>query len=137
MDKNESTEPIERELTDLPHHAMELGAIERIEDALAADAVLGPVVVETKPGLMKRRVPVWGMLAACVLLSCSAGVMGWVLKPVETVERIRVVTEPASVSDQLERESESVIEVVHLERPLFERSGARMGIEPSRWTMGH
>ncbi|MFU8828450.1 MAG: hypothetical protein ACNA8P_03345 [Phycisphaerales bacterium] len=128
---------MERELSELPHRNMELGAVERIEDALAAEAVLGPVVAETKPGLLSRRVPVWGMLAACVVMACSAGVLGWVVKPVETVERIRVVTEPAPEIDAEESDTEPVIEIVRLDRPLFERREARTGIDPSRWTMGH
>ena len=32
--------------------------------------------------------------------------------------------------------SEPVVEVVRLERPLFEKPD-RTGIDPSRWTMGH
>lgn len=119
---------------DLPERAMELGAIERIEDALAAEAVLGPAVMEPKPGLLKRRVPVWGLLAASLLLACGAGVLGWSIKPVETVERVRVVTEPAPA--EATPEPEPIVQVVRLERPLFERP-ARTGIDPSRWTMGH
>ena len=136
MTENETNEPIERELMDLPERAMDLGAIERIEDALAAEAVLGPVVVEPKPGLLKRRVPVWGMLAASVLMACGAGALGWWIKPVETVERIRVVTEPAQPAEEETTRSEPVVEVVRPDRSLFERP-ERTGIDPSRWTMGH
>ena len=136
MTENGTNEPIERELMDLPGRAMDLGAIERVEDALAAEAVLGPVVVEPRPGLLKRRVPVWGMLAASVLMACGAGVLGWSIKPVETVERIRVVTEPAQPAEEETTRSEPVVEVVRLDRSLFERP-ERTGIDPSRWTMGH
>ncbi|MFB3431011.1 MAG: hypothetical protein ABL309_08820 [Phycisphaerales bacterium] len=136
MAEHETNEPIERELMDLPGRAMELGAIERIEDALAAEAVLGPAVMEPKPGLLKRRVPVWGMLAASLLLACGAGALGWWIKPVETVERIRVVTEPSQPAEEETTRSEPVVEVVRLDRSLFERPG-RTGIDPSRWTMGH
>ncbi|MFG0292395.1 MAG: hypothetical protein ACF8MJ_04495 [Phycisphaerales bacterium JB050] len=134
-------EPIEQELMGLPERAMELGAIERIEDALAAEAVLGPAIIEPEPGLLSRRVPVWGMLAACLLLTCGAGVLGWMVKPVETVERIRVVTEPApepapTVKEETPKAT-PIVEIVRLERPLFERPSDRTGIDPSRWTMGH
>ena len=130
-------EPIEQDLMGLPERAMELGAIERIEDALAAEAVLGPVYIEPKPGLLSRRVPLWAMLAACLLLTCGAGVLGWMVKPVETVERIRVVTEPAPTVEEETPTATPVVEIVRLERPLFERPSDRTGIEPSRWTMGH
>ena len=136
MAEHETNDPIERELMDLPGRAMELGAIERIEDALAAEAVLGPAIVEPKPGLLKRRVPVWGMLAASLLLACGAGALGWWIKPVETVERIRVVTEPAQPAEEETTRSEPVVEVVRLDRSLFERP-ERTGIDASRWTMGH
>lgn len=129
-------EPIERELAELPDHVMELGAIERIEDALAAEAVLGPVHVEPKPGLLSRRVPVWGMLAACLVMAGGAGVLGWVIKPVETVDfpLINILTPREEIKEQM---AEPVIEIVHLDRLLFERREARTGIDPSRWTMGH
>lgn len=136
MAEHAANDPIEQELMDLPGRAMELGAIERIEDALAAEAVLGPAIVEPKPGLLKRRVPVWGMLAASLLLACGAGALGWWIKPVETVERIRVVTEPAQPAEEETTRSEPVVEVVRLDRSLFERP-EWTGIDPSRWTMGH
>lgn len=137
MPENETNEPIERELMDLPERAMELGAIERIEDALAAEAVLGPVVIEPKPGLLARRVPLWAMLAASVFVAVGAGVLGWVIKPADTVERIRVVAEPAPVIEEETPRAKPVVEVVRLDRPLFERRETRTGIDPSRWTMGH
>jgi hypothetical protein len=126
---------MERELSELPQRAVELGAVERIEDALAAEAVLGPVVAETKPGLLSRRVPVWGMLAACLVMASSAGVLGWVIKPAETVDfpQINILRH----SEIKEQAAEPVIEVVRLDRPLFERRTERAGIDPSRWTMGH
>lgn len=134
MSEREPCDPIERELTGLPHREMELGAIDRIEDALAAEAVLGPAFVERKPGLLARRVPVWGMLAACLVMACSAGVLGWVVKPAPEPELANSPMERAEIE---EPDAEPVIEVVRLDRPLFERRERRSGIEPSRWTMGH
>lgn len=133
---DELNDSIERELAGLPDRAMELGAVERIEDALAAEAVLGPVVIEPKPGLLARRVPVWGLLAASVTMAVGAGVLGWMVKPAETVERIRVVTEPAPAAQEETPEAVPIVEIVRLERPLFERR-ERGGIDPSRWTMSH
>ncbi len=140
MVEKESNEPLERELAGLPHRAdrvVDLGAIKRIEDALAAEAAPGSAIVEPGPGLLARRVPVWGMLAACLMMAIGAGVVGWVLKPVETVERIRVVSEPAPEIDGEESDRQPVVEIVRLDRPLFERGETRSGIEPSRWTVGH
>ncbi len=133
---DELNDSIDRELTGLPDRTLELGAIERIEDALAAEAVLGPAYVEPKPGLLARRVPVWGMLAASVTMAVGAGVLGWVVKPAETADRTQVVTEPAPAAQEETPEPAPVVEVVRLERPLFERR-KRGGIDPSRWTMSH
>ncbi len=136
MIERDTSEPIERELMGLPHREMDLGAIERIEDALAAEAVLGPVMSEPRSGLLSRRVPLWGMLAASAVLICGGGVLGWMAKPVETIERVRVVTEPGPPAAEESSKAEPIVQVVRLERPLFERR-ERTGIEPSRWMMGH
>ena len=136
MTDNHMPDPIERELTELPTRAMDLGAIERIEDALAAEAVLGPAVIEPKSGLLEKRVPLWTTLAASLVLSCGAGALAWTLKPIQTVERVRVVTEPAPPTETEPPPSEPIVEVVRLDRPLFARPD-RTGIDPSRWTTGH
>jgi len=136
VSENDANEPIARELMELPHRTMEPRAVERIENALAAEAELWPTVADTTPGLLSRRVPVWGMLAACLVMAGGAGVLGWVVKPVETVDRIRVLPEAAPELVAEKPGSEPLIEIVRLDRPLFEKQEMRIGIDPSRWTMG-
>ena len=84
---------------------------------------------------LKRRVPVWGMLAASLLLACGAGMLGWMVKP-DPMPEPELVNYSMEYEETEKSTAEPVIEVVRLDRPLFERH-ERTGIDPSRWTMGH